>query len=62
MEICRQMISCAEGGEVVISNSTRDLVSGSGIALRKKNVPEFELFAGVSELLAVECESGLLPQ
>ena len=56
IDVCRQLTACIQSGEVAISNSTRDLVSGSGMALRTKNGSPTECVAGVAELFIVDCD------
>jgi hypothetical protein len=55
-DISRQIASVIERGEVIISNSTRDLVSGSGITFSKDERVHGSL-AGVAELFLVDCDS-----
>lgn len=61
IDVCRQMISLADTGGVIVSNATRDLVSGSAVSFQKKN-SRLDNLEGVSELFTVACESGLLPR
>lgn len=56
----RQLVECAASGEVLASNSTSDLVSGSGIDLQPKDVRLPEGLSGVSQVFSVHCESGRL--
>ena len=53
----RQLIEYAENGEVLVSNSTSDLVSGSGIDLQQKDVPLPEGLSTASQVFSVQCES-----
>ncbi|HEV8138792.1 MAG TPA: alpha/beta fold hydrolase [Pyrinomonadaceae bacterium] len=55
-DISRQIASVSERGEVIISNSTRDLVSGSGITFSKDERVHGSL-AGVAEIFLVNCDS-----
>ena len=59
VDICGQISGRAASGEVIISSSTHDLVSGSGITFQKKEMPGME---HVSEVFAVGCESTSVPR
>ena len=61
IDVCQQILPLGETGEVLVSNATRDLVSGSNVSLREKNSP-LDKLQGVSELFVIECESRLLPR
>ena len=54
-EVSRQLARQADTGDLLVSNSTHDLVSGSGITFRKCDKPSLTGIAGVSELFTVEC-------
>ena len=60
VDVSRQLTAYAETGEVVVSNSTRDLVSGSGISFQRKDNPLPAGLAGVAELFVAHCDSGFL--
>ena len=51
-DISRQIAASAQPGEIVISNSTHDLLSGSGLTLRRQDAAQVE---GVAELFTVDC-------
>lgn len=57
VDSARQLTIFAESGEVLVSNSTIDLVSGSGIVFREKDVPLPEGLSGVLQISSVQCES-----
>jgi pimeloyl-ACP methyl ester carboxylesterase len=56
-EMSRQLAASAPAGEIVVSNSTHDLVSGSGISFRKdqSRLEGVAGVAGVVELFTVDC-------
>jgi len=56
-DISRQIASRIETGEVVVSNSTRDLVSGSGITFHAKDQGPPGSLPGVQELFLVDCDN-----
>jgi pimeloyl-ACP methyl ester carboxylesterase len=53
----RQIANHIENGEVVVSNSTRDLVSGSGITFRKRDEGLPAMLPGVQETFLVDCDN-----
>jgi len=53
-EISRKLAYAIESGEMIVSNSTQDLMSGSGITFRKD---ELRSLAGVAEIFLVDCEN-----
>ena len=54
-EISRRWAASARSGEIVVSNSTHDLVSGSGITFRQQGQSQLEGVAGVTALFTVDC-------
>ena len=56
-DISRQLAGGIENGDLVVSNSTRDLVSGSGITFYPKNKGLTGRLPGVQELFLVDCDS-----
>ena len=57
-EMSRQLAASAPAGEIFVSNSTHDLVSGSGIRFRKQDQAQLEgvaRVAEVAELFTVDC-------
>ena len=56
MDIAQHLAAHANVGEVLVSNSTHDLLSGAGIAVRKRDQGTPEI-AGVSEVFQVSCIS-----
>jgi len=60
LDLSRRLAACADEGEIVVSNSTRDLVSGSGLTFQSKDSLPSDGLAGVAELYLVQCESGFM--
>jgi hypothetical protein len=56
-DISRQIAGGIETGEVVVSNSTRDLVSGSKITFHPKDEGRPRRLPGVQELFLVDCDN-----
>jgi pimeloyl-ACP methyl ester carboxylesterase len=54
-DVSRRLVNAAGTGEIVVSNSTHDLVSGSGITFRKDDRRPVAGIAGVAELFTVQC-------
>jgi class 3 adenylate cyclase len=54
-ETSRRLAAATGIGGIVISNSTHDLVSGSGITFRKQDQSQLEEISGVAELFTVNC-------
>jgi pimeloyl-ACP methyl ester carboxylesterase len=59
-DISRQLAGAIESGQIVVSNSTRDLVSGSGITFREDE-QRLGSLAGVSEIFLVDCDNSFRP-
>lgn len=53
-DISRELAHAIESGEIIVSNSTQDLMSGSGITFRKD---ELRSLAGVAEIFLVDGEN-----
>jgi len=54
-EVSERLAAAARTGEIVVANSTHDLVSGSGIVFQKREPASAEKLAAVTELFTVEC-------
>jgi class 3 adenylate cyclase len=54
-ETSRRLAASTGIGDIVVSNSTHDLVSGSGITFRKQDQSQLEEISGVAELFTVNC-------
>jgi class 3 adenylate cyclase len=54
-ETSRRLAALTGIGDIVVSNSTHDLVSGSGITFRRQDQSELEDIPEVAELFTVNC-------
>jgi class 3 adenylate cyclase len=56
VHIAARIVSCADGGEVLVSHTVKDLIAGSGIGLRDAGVHSLRGVPGEWRLFAVESE------
>jgi hypothetical protein len=54
-ETSRRLAASTAVGDIVVSSSTHDLVSGSGITFRKQDQSQHEEISGVAQLFTVNC-------